>query len=252
MQMKENTLTDKAFWEKYWDNKSDLAISIPQDFLFGDILSSIIGKFKINSAIELGGFPGYYAVYIKKYFGIKSSLLDYYIHKPLVNKLLEVNNLSTDSIEIIETDLFQYPINESYDLVYSFGLIEHFEDPKPVLQKHVDLLQKGKILYLTLPNFRGINGWIQKTLDPENLAKHNLKTMDISLLNQYMQDLGMEVQECRYIGKFTVWLEDEKNKSLLTRIVKGLVWWLGKIITRPFPLNSRVFSPYISLMAIKN
>jgi len=250
--MKENTLTDKEFWENYWENKTDLAIPIPKDFLFGDILSSIIEKNQSSSAIELGGFPGYYAVYIKKYFGIKSALLDYFIHRPLVDKLLEVNNLTSDAIEIIETDLFQYQSGNPYDLVYSFGLIEHFEDPKPVIEKHVQLLQKGGILYLTLPNFRGVNGWIQKTLDPENLAKHNLKTMDLSLLNRYMVDLGLEVLECRYIGKFTVWLEDEKNKPLVSKILKGLVWWTGKILTRPFALNSRLYSPYISIMARKN
>jgi SAM-dependent methyltransferase len=250
--MKENTLTDKEFWENYWENKTELAVPIPKNFLFGDILSAIVEKYKPQNALELGGFPGYYAVYLKKYYGIHSGLLDYFIHRPLVDKLLEVNKLTRDSIEIIETDLFQFRSPKLYDLVYSFGLIEHFDDPKPVLEKHVDLLKKGGILYLTLPNFRGVNGWIQKHLDPENLAKHNLKTMDPSLLNQYLSDLGLEVLECRYFGKFTVWLEDEKHKPLISRIIKGTVWWVGKILTRPFQLNSQIFSPYISLMARKN
>jgi len=250
--MKENTLTDKEFWENYWENKPDLAAPVPKNILFGDTLTKLVRENNIKSSIELGGFPGLYAVFIKKYLGIESCLLDYFIHKPLFQKLLQANELKEGAIEVLETDLFQYSPSRVYDLVYSFGLIEHFEDPKPVLKKHIEFLSEKGFLYITLPNFRGVNGWIQKKLDPSNLAIHNLGTMDPVLLKSYLEEMGMEVLESRYIGKFTVWLEDEKNKPAFSKILKGLVWYAGKILTRPFALNSRLYSPYISLLAIRS
>ena len=249
--MKDNTLTDRTFWKSYWENKADLIYDVPKDILFGDKLSELIKTYNIKSGIELGGFPGYYAVFLKKYFSIKSGLLDYFIHDELVEQLLKKNGLNKNSLEVFEEDLFTYTPIEKFQLVYSFGLIEHFDDPKPVLQKHIDFLADKGILYLTLPNFKGVNGWVQKNLDPENLTKHNLKTMDLLLIKTSLESLGLDVLENNYVGKFTVWLENEKNKPWGSKLIKSLIWTTGKIITRPFKLNSRVFSPYLSIVARK-
>ncbi|MFA5246000.1 MAG: methyltransferase type 12, partial [Pedobacter sp.] len=63
----ENQLTDRKFWTNYWESKPDLAISIDKNYLFHQQLEEIVKTQKIKTAIELGGFPGYYSIFLTKY-----------------------------------------------------------------------------------------------------------------------------------------------------------------------------------------
>ena len=69
----ENLLTDRNFWVKYWESKTDLSAIIPSNYLFHRQLADIVSANKVKTAIELGGFPGYYAVFLKKYLKIQRS-----------------------------------------------------------------------------------------------------------------------------------------------------------------------------------
>lgn len=65
------------------------------------------------------------------------------------------------------------PIREnSCDLVYSFGLIEHFDDPIPILREHLRCLKVGGILVVGAPNFTGLTGCLQRWLDPTVFRWH--------------------------------------------------------------------------------
>ncbi len=71
---------------------------------------------------------------------------------------------------------------ESFDVVTSFGLIEHFDDPAPVVHQHVMLTKPGGLSIVVVPNYGGIYRRLQGYFDPENLAIHNLAIMDRSAL----------------------------------------------------------------------
>lgn len=58
-----NLLTDRDFWVKYWESKTDLSVTIPENYLFHQQLKEIAKQNQVQTAIELGGFPGYYAVF---------------------------------------------------------------------------------------------------------------------------------------------------------------------------------------------
>jgi len=248
-----NELTDRAFWTSYWESKTDIACSIPKNYLFHEIFKRIAEAKGIESAIELGGFPGYYTVFLKKHLGIKkATLLDYFIHPGLINQLCQANALAPSDIEIIETDLFAYTPNTTYDLVLSCGLIEHFKDTRDILASHVQFMKAGSSLVVTLPNFRGINGWVQKTFDKENYEKHELACMDPQLLRSLLEELGLVVEEAGYYGKFSVWLEKKESQSTGAKIVVKAIWLLGKVWSKLFPFDSKALSPYILVVAEKN
>ncbi|MFM6954542.1 MAG: class I SAM-dependent methyltransferase [Sphingobacteriaceae bacterium] len=247
-----NELTDRAFWTAYWESKTDLACTIPKNYLFHEVFENIVAAKNSQTAIELGGFPGYYSVFLKKHLGInKVTLLDYFIHPGIINQLCTANALTPSDIEIIETDLFAYTPQASYDLVLSCGLIEHFKDTRDILARHVQFMHSGSTLLLTLPNFRGINGWVQKTFDKENYEKHELACMDPILLRSLLEELGLSVQKAAYYGKFSVWLEKKNNQSALVKLfVKG-IWVVGKVWSKLFPFESKALSPYILVIAEK-
>jgi SAM-dependent methyltransferase len=244
-----NLLTDRDFWVKYWESKTDLSVVIPENYLFHRQLADIVNKENVKNAIELGGFPGYYAVFLKKYLKLDVTLLDYFVHQPITEQLLKANDLAANDIKIIETDLFKYQPEQQYDLVLSCGLIEHFLDTEDIIKRHIAFLKPGGTLFITLPNFKSVNGWFQKKFDKENYDKHNINCMDPALLAEICEKSGLQEVKSAYFGHFSIWLENEKQRSFALRLFKKIIWLKGKVLTKIIPFESKGLSPYIVLTA---
>jgi len=249
--MSENKLTDNVFWKDFWESKKDLIFKVQANYTFNRQLSRLIKDRNIKTVIELGGFPGYYSIFLKKYFDLKTTLFDYYIHPEIIQNLLVSNDLTIDDIKIIEADLFTYQPKEKYDLVASFGLIEHFLDTKEIIKKHLNFLNEDGTLFITLPNFKGLNGWVQKTFDRYNYDKHFIACMDIEFLTKTANDLGLKDIRVYYDGGFSTWLENKESKSFGVKLAVKMIWYFGKLITKIGRFESKIFSPYIVLEAKK-
>lgn len=245
----ENNLTDRAFWKAFWESRIGLIFKLKPNYVFGDILGKIIKEKNAKTAIELGGFPGYYAIYLKKFKGLQTTLLDYFIHPKLVNDLLAANDLKPGDIDILEADLFTYQPQIKYDMVLSFGLIEHFNDTKFIIGEHLKFLKPGGTLFITLPNFKSVNGWVQRTYDKENYDKHNINSMDLELLKRSCEALGLKEVEAYYHGKFSVWLENKTNQTSIAKLMMKTIWLAGKVATKIVPVESKAMSPYIVVKA---
>ena len=93
----------------------------------------------------------------------------------------------------------------SYDLVYSSGLIEHFDDPREVVRAHVMLAKPGGKALLAIPDYGGLYGRLQRRLDPENLAIHNVSIMSPdALVRLAPADLSATVRAYR-AGRISPW-----------------------------------------------
>jgi 2-polyprenyl-3-methyl-5-hydroxy-6-metoxy-1,4-benzoquinol methylase len=99
----------------------------------------------------------------------------------------------------IFSDLSDLP---RFDIVFSTGFIEHFSNLDTVVGKHVELMKKGGILVLGVPNFRGITQFVLKRLTPRLLSMHNLEAMDIRNWVSFEREYGLETIFKAYIGGF--------------------------------------------------
>ncbi len=246
-----NDLTDRKFWAGYWESKKDLAFKVPEHYTFYRLLRKIVKERSITSAIELGGFPGYYAIFLLKYLGVTATLFDFFVHEPVLHEVLAANQLTRQEIGVIEGDLFTAEPIQQYDLVLSCGLIEHFQDTKDIIARHLNFLKPGGTLFITLPNFTGINGWVQRSFDPDNYSKHNISSMNPELLVRLSHELGLKEIKAYYYGGFSVWLENRAQQRKTVKALVNTIWLTGKIATKIIPVESRLLSPYIVLTAIK-
>jgi trans-aconitate methyltransferase len=246
-----NELTDRKFWANYWESKTDLAFHVPATYTFNQLFKKLLADKPVKTAIELGGFPGYYAIFLKKYFGLDTTLFDFYVHQPVLKEVLAANQLTPQDVKVIEGDLFKYQPQEQYDLVLSCGLIEHFQDTKDIIDRHLQFLKPGGTLFITLPNFTGVNGWVQRTYDMDNYNKHNISSMNPTLLAQYCRQLGLIDVEAYYYGHYSIWLENMKQQSAVTRGFLKALWAAGKVFTKVVPVESKALSPYIVVRAVK-
>lgn len=236
-----NNITDQSYWEAYWSS-----------YQFDKILRKVVfGKFipklcRGKSFIEIGGFPGIFAAYFYKQ-GIKEvTMLDFHMNTDIVRKFEAINHLPEHAIRCINTDFFKFSSEKKYDVVFSSGFIEHFQDTRDVIARHVDLLSENGQLFMLIPNFLGLNGKMQKWFDKENLKAHNLKSMEIGYLHEIMGFFDLHDVSVDYIGKQMLWLEPKPQNKPFRKMVKMLSY-----ASKLFPVKGKFMSPYIAIYARK-
>lgn len=235
----DNKITDKEYWDNYWSNYQ--YDSIPKKLVFEKYMPLIS---KGNDFIEIGGFPGLFAAafYLR---GIKDiTILDFYINKDLIRNFEIKNNLPEGTIKYIESDFFDFKSEKKYDIVFSYGFIEHFENTTDVINRHINLMSENGKLLIIIPNFLGLNGKIQQQFDKQNLDAHNLNAMDINSLKEIMKSFNLNNCSVEYIGKPMVWIEP-KPENLKKRKWVKLLSYLVKL----FPIKGKFLSPFVAIYA---
>lgn len=236
-----NNITNEAHWDEYWRNyRFD---NIPREVVFEKYMIKLT---RGSSCIEIGGFPGIFAAYFYKR-GIRDvSILDFHMNECIVRKLEEQNGLPQNTIQCIQADFLNFETDKTYDIVFSSGFIEHFQNTEDIIHRHVRLMSKNGQLLILIPNFLGLNGKIQAKYDPENLASHNLKSMEIGYLKKIMESYGFYDYSVEYIGKPMLWLEPKPQNTPYRKRVKALNY-----LSKLFPVKGRLLSPFIAIYARK-
>lgn len=150
--------------------------------------------------LEIGCAPGKMLAWVAATLGAQVSGLDYSeTGLAVAHRLFRELRLTAD---LRREDVFANSFTEnSFDVVYSGGVIEHFEDPAAIVRTHVSLLKPGGLALITIPNLGGLYGRIASR---ETLAIHNLNIMNPEALRRLAPlDLTSRVEAYRY-GRFTL------------------------------------------------
>lgn len=246
-------LTEQSHWDNYWENVQ-LPVEIKSsesNFVLKEelkIFEKYLPKEKL-SILEIGGAPGQYLAYFHKEYGYEVSCLDY--SEIGCEKTRDNFKRLNIPITVYQRDIFADLSDlPRFDVVYSMGLIEHFENVEIIIKKHLELLKPGGLLFLGLPNFRGINKVFLKRLAPEMLKQHNLLTMDISSWKNFEEKLKIKPVFKAYIGGFepVTFLVQEK-KSFINNLYYLKARFLSALFYKNFGFlrrfNSGCFSGYI-------
>lgn len=159
-------------------------------------------------------------------------------------------------------DIFSIPddLVGRFDVVVSFGLIEHFSDTAAIVTALARLLKPGGMIFTNIPNLKGAIGFMQSKLDRAVYDIHvPLTDNDVRRAHE---EAGLKVTHCDYFlatnfgilnlnairqGSLEWWLK-KMITSISVRLSMG-VWWLeSKVGNLP---KSRAFSPYINCLAVK-
>jgi 2-polyprenyl-3-methyl-5-hydroxy-6-metoxy-1,4-benzoquinol methylase len=192
---------------------------------------------------EVGCYPGSFSIYLAENYKYRVSGIDFYpsykerIIPELLNKGLQVG-------EYIEGDFLEYRPKSQYDLVCSFGFIEHFIDIEDIIRRHIDLVKVGGTLILTCPNFKGANYVLHKLLDEENLFHHNLDAMDLNLWKNILEGHNMQILFQDFYGTFGFW-GGNNIKSKWKKFVVNLTSLVCNCGNTAFNHPSSTFSPYL-------
>jgi 2-polyprenyl-3-methyl-5-hydroxy-6-metoxy-1,4-benzoquinol methylase len=258
-----NALTTPEFWrDEFWklDQASDLpdVTFDPRGLEFRAIdalLKRWLPRDGQRHCLEIGCHPGRYLWYFHDQFGYQVSGIEYVADA--CDSTREALQRAGVAAEIRYADVFDFdpPGAERYDVVVSVGLVEHFVDIGPIVRRHVELLGPGGHVVVIVPNHRGLNGCILRTILPAAYARHN-RMRYADLLAAVRACQGVEVLWGGYVGRFNLaptnfcpWAQS-RFSSRAYRWVDRLHRWAMRC-SRFMP-DSRLWSPYAMLIGRKS
>jgi SAM-dependent methyltransferase len=237
------TTAPQTYWDALYDARP-LAYD-DHEILFGDLFERYLPQG--GTCFEVGCYPGNFLAYLARRFGYTVSGID---ATPAVltrmEPLLRQSGISVGSLS--HGDFFSMPLDCQYDVVCSFGFVEHFANTAEVLRRHAALVAPGGHLVVSCPNFRGAQWMLHRWLDPMNLSRHRTAAMDLSLWKRVLEKAGFHTLHAGYYRTFDFWTEDPISHPL-NQFAKRAILRVGRAINCRTNWPTRWFSPHQILIA---
>ena len=260
----------KSYWNGVWDaadlppaldpNKPGLRNYFKRSM--HEYFKEALGDYKTQGKklLEVGCARSQLLPYFAKEFGFEVHGLDYSeIGCEMARAILEresVNGL------VYLADFFLPPENlkQQFDVVFSYGVAEHFGSTEKCLSAFAAFLRPGGLMVTIIPNMTGLVGLLQRLVNKPIFDIH--KPIDASMLSQAHQDAGCAVVKCDYFfstnfgvcnlnGLETYTVSWTIKKLLLTVLVafSALIWFVELHIGRFRP--TKALSAYVNCVATK-
>lgn len=197
------------YWENEWE-KFDPSEEISLDekdsknLLYILIAKNLRKVFSLNNIkpnstfFEIGCGGSRWLPFFAKEFGFKVGGVDY--TDSGVAGALNACKHSNIKANIIKGDYEQMSSalsGERFDVVASFGFVEHFEDTKQCISHIMKVSKKNGIIITIIPNMAGLYGLGYKLLKPSVYAIHN--PLDLRQLAKGHLDNKLELIDEQYL-----------------------------------------------------
>ncbi|HEY0074119.1 MAG TPA: class I SAM-dependent methyltransferase [Abditibacteriaceae bacterium] len=202
--------TDKAgvaFWDKRWENqpipqpvnphKRHLGNQVYREFhrYFAQLFKK--KETRGQKLLEIGCGRSRWLPYFALQFGFDVAGIDYStVGCESAQAILEKAGVKG---RIAQANFFDPPEDmlQTYDVVVSLGVVEHFTDTADCLQNFSRFLKPGGLMITLIPNMAGWVGEIQKRLDRAVYDVH-VPLDDVDLAKAH-EEAGLQVQRCDYL-----------------------------------------------------
>jgi 2-polyprenyl-3-methyl-5-hydroxy-6-metoxy-1,4-benzoquinol methylase len=250
------TLTKKEDWDKgYVSRKEIVDLNLGWRNHTNYLIVKKIEEIGLDgkSVLEIGAGDSQWLPYFaKKYPGSRFAGLDY--SKVGCERLAEraAAICEATTIAIYHQDIFamENVLHERFDLVLSFGVVEHFTELSHVLLAKQKYLKDKGLMFTLIPNMAGSIGYLTKLFNREVYEMHNPHDWNSFLAGH--REAGLMVISGGYIGSTNFGVLSscfEKSQGFswhtyvfLTRLTKAMGLVESKFGDLP---SSRLFSPYI-------
>jgi len=222
-------LTNKSYWESA-HKATGKATLLKRLFRFREekIISKLIQKYipqgdYSKQVIEIGCYPGEYLRILEKH-GYNINGIDFIDSSAKMHSSFKNDNLHVT--EIIQADFLEHQFSKKYDVVMSFGFVEHFNDYIDIIDRHCNLVEDGGYLLITAPNYRvGLQKKMISFFDShEAMETLVLESMNPKEWETAVANNDFQILFCGYFG--------------LPRIVRG---YKGALIKRAIFLMILIF-----------
>ncbi|HEY1373667.1 MAG TPA: class I SAM-dependent methyltransferase [Candidatus Binatia bacterium] len=174
--------------------------------------------------------------------------------EPLAVELTRANLIGARArAEVFCRDAFDLKGNQDliaqFDFVYSWGVMEHFDDPRHRAELLSHYVRPGGRLLTIVPNLHGVNKVLQRFADLERYQMHVI--YDPGKLARVHEDAGLKTLEVGYIGFCDGWLTASQptTPALRRRIHERVCWMLGMSTEAWCRTGGKLFAPEFPWLA---
>lgn len=224
----------------------------PITAIFTDITRPLFMPDPHKKIIEIGCAPGHKLADFARWYGYQPYGVEYTAAGvQTARETFTKHNFPTQNIFFNDffDAYFQRTHHNEFDVVMSFGFIEHFDDPHSAIVAHLNMVKPGGLLLIMIPNLRGIYYPLLRLLAPDSLALHNLAIMNKNIFKKLFQKLGVRELFCDYYGLLNFGLLQARG-SWRQALLKTL--WRIQFLCNPFlsfvrhpMLENAITSPYL-------
>lgn len=231
--------TERAYWDA--NSREPINYRLPSKLNVGVLNVTRLLKMFVGPGtryIEIGCAPGKMLAWVASALKAEVTGLDY--SEPGITKCRALFNALSLKANLFHDDFFDHHLPlASFDVVASFGVIEHFDDARPAVQRHLDLVRPGGVALIAIPNYGGIYGELQRWFDGPNLALHNQEIMRPSALTALVDSLNVVESTRAYpFGVVSPWLIslDKRWPRFAAKLVSLSVNAIG--LLQPLTINA--------------
>jgi 2-polyprenyl-3-methyl-5-hydroxy-6-metoxy-1,4-benzoquinol methylase len=241
--------TTAEHWNGQYDSIPSPRFWSPFDPTVSDVCRLLTKIVRPSSSfLEIGCAPGKYLGAISSKLGARVSGLDYSENGIEITRRFMASIGENADLRCEEMAKATFP-TAAFDTVFSIGFIEHFDNPAPVVARHLEFVKPGGAAVMLVPNYGGWIGRIQGVLDPANLAILNIDMMRPAAMRALV-DPDVATPQSFYFGRPSLWqLSLSKH---MPAIAASALQRAGGLISNVFPSGIPRISPMIALIAKKH
>ncbi len=256
---------DKAgtnYWDENWSkvefpkafDENNKSLDNYVNLKLHDFFKNLFKDKKKFSVLEIGCANSIWPIYFHQYFNADVYGIDY--SEIGCEKSRAILKHYQVPGEVYCADLFSPPSDllQKFDIVISFGVVEHFEDTANCLKSCAAFVNPGGLLITLIPNIPSIIGFIQKFVDRDIYDIH-VPLSKKDLINAH-ETASLELIDCDYFmsmnlnvinsGVFSSNRFNPFLRHFLSSISK--ISWILETYGLKIPKN-RFTSPYIISVA---
>lgn len=244
-------LTSKEHWKSILKNYEPRRTG--KDCRFFDLFRRHLPPGSELKCLEVGCTPGRFLVAFNRNFGYSVHGVDQ-LQAELTEKNLEFNGIRDH--KIYESDFLEWETREKFDVISSFGYLEHFRNPRLHIEKMVSLMRSGSYLIIEIPNLRYLNYLMRSVLRKDSDWKkiHNLEIINPDFFSRIGDEFGLETVYLGHYMLFSYWHKGSGPMAIASAPLRAASFVLCKI-TDALNLNTalanRYTSPFIVYIAKK-
>ena len=125
--------------------------------------------------LELGCAPGRWLAWTKGRLDVRGVGLE------LDAEGVRLTQVLYPDVPVVQADAFAVPfVDRSFDMVYAFGLLEHFEDPSGIIREALRILRPTGVGIWTVPNLTSgsVCRWHWQRFSRELFEAHKAYSLD--------------------------------------------------------------------------
>jgi len=138
--------SEKNTWEKYWEQRTTQEFYADSERLVRNLVDET--KIKNKNILEVGAGTGRDSLTLAQ-MGAKVTLIDY--SRESISKIKELDDKSNRLFPVMGDALCMPFPDETFDIVFHQGLMEHFKDYRPLIKENTRVLKKNGLIIIDVP-----------------------------------------------------------------------------------------------------